>query len=129
MGQFWPQGLPCLLVRPLTNLQFKEGLRIPYCVGFCNVDENVHKLIVNSSAGLFALSGNAHSFSGNFRVDKEPCITFGRYSLVFDTSHGVFLENCNRVSFCMVITLLINGIWRGSSNSGHRLLLYIFEFL
>ena len=23
-------GLPCLLVRPLTNLQFKEGLRIPY---------------------------------------------------------------------------------------------------
>ena len=22
-------GLPCLLVRPLTNLQFKEGLRIP----------------------------------------------------------------------------------------------------
>ena len=23
-------GLPCLLVRPLTNLQIKEGLRVPY---------------------------------------------------------------------------------------------------
>ena len=28
------------------------------------------------------------------------------YSLVFNTSHGFFL-NCDRVSFCMVITLLI----------------------
>ena len=26
-------GLPCLLVRPLTNLQSKEGLRIPYRLG------------------------------------------------------------------------------------------------
>ena len=25
-------GLPCLLVRPLANLQFKEGLRISYCI-------------------------------------------------------------------------------------------------
>ena len=29
-------GLPGLLVRPLTNLQSKEGLRIPYCqIRFC----------------------------------------------------------------------------------------------
>ena len=34
------------------------------------------------------------------------------YSLVFNTSHGVFLENCDRANFCMVITLLIfNRSW------------------
>ena len=39
-------------------------------------------------------------------------ITYPTYSLVLNTSHGVFPENCDQAYFCMSITLLIpNRFW------------------
>ena len=32
------------------------------------------------------------------------------YSLVLNTSHGVFLKNCDQVNFCMVTTLQLSNI-------------------
>ena len=37
-------GLPCLLVRPLTELQFKEGLRIPDSYAGLSISKIFHKI-------------------------------------------------------------------------------------
>ena len=50
-------GLPCLLVRPHTNIQFKEGLRIPYWrCGTPRLSQNARKNYAIFEADKFVKS-------------------------------------------------------------------------
>ena len=69
-------GLPCLLVRPLTNLQFEEGLRISYSTESLKRIEICQRYNSHTTQG-FKASANSSVFS------DDPC-QFGGSGLSYD---------------------------------------------